>query len=337
MSKWTFTLLLALASVACAIPADAKRVASLQQVILVQPIACLCGAPYYAAQKLGYFTDEGLNLTIATVQGSGAVYAALQDGTAQFGVTNGPSLLAAVRVGVNDVAFIAMDRGLSNYNMVVSKAYAKAHAIGENEDYRTAFPKLRGARIAVLSDKSTSALMLVSLQQQFGFGGDDLKLLAFTQDAAAAALQNGAVDASWYASAPAGGVLAFRSSMMPEFNAVIGDVIITTNAFLSKNNDIVRRMARAVARGSNALLDPRTQASALTTVYQLFPHIPRAVVDAEILKPGVPVANGAMDLESWTLTNEFSVRMGIFHGALAPEQLASAFTLRFLPTSRVAP
>jgi ABC-type nitrate/sulfonate/bicarbonate transport system substrate-binding protein len=337
MAKWTLTFLFGLASIASAIPAEAKRVASLQQVILVQPIACLCGAPYYAAQRLGYFRDEGLNLTIATVQGTGAVYAALQDGTAQFGVTNGPSLLAAIRTGVKDLAFIAMDRGLSNYNMVVSEDYAKAHAIGENEDYRTALPKLRGARIAVLTDRSTSALMLVSLQQQLGLGGDNFKLLAFTQDAAPAALQNGKVDASWYATAPAGGVLAFRSSAMPEFNAVIGDVIIATSAYIAKNGDVVRRIARAVARGSNALLDPTTQASALTTMYERFPNIPRAVVDAEILKPGVLVANGTMDLQGWILTNEFNVRIGIFNEGLPPEKLTSAFTLRFLPTLRVAP
>jgi len=125
--------------------------AQIRHVTLVEPALCLCGAPYYAAQKLGYFSDEGLKSEITTVQGTGAVYTALQGGSAQFGVTSGPSLLTAVRRGLKQVAFVALDRGLSNYNMVVSEAYARAHGIGANEDYRTAYPKLREARIAVLN------------------------------------------------------------------------------------------------------------------------------------------------------------------------------------------
>jgi ABC-type nitrate/sulfonate/bicarbonate transport system substrate-binding protein len=330
-------VLLVLASVALVTPARAADPPSLTHVTLVQPASCLCGAPYYAAQELGYFKDEGLDVDITTVLGTGAVYTALQEGSAQFGVTNGPSLLTAVRRGVKQVAFVAIDRGLSNYNMVVSETYARAHGVGTNEDYRTAFPKLREARIAVLNSKSTSALMLKSLQKQLRLDGEGFNLVGLTEDVAPASLQRGDIDASWYAIPPAGGVLVFRSSIIPEFNTVIGDVVIATSDYISKSSDVVSKMARAIARGSNALLDPKTQARALEATYELFPQIPRATIASEILKPGVPVANGVMEPQTWTLTNALDVQMGLLDGLLAPEQLVGAFTLRFIPTSRVAP
>jgi ABC-type nitrate/sulfonate/bicarbonate transport system substrate-binding protein len=330
-------MLLALTAVTFAIPAQAKDPPSLTHVTLVQPALCLCGAPYYAAQKLGYFKDAGLEVEITTVSGTGAVYASLQAGSAQFGVTNGPSLLTAVRRGVKQVAFVAIDRGLSNYNMVVSETYARAHEVATNEDYRTAFPKLRDARIAVLNSKSTSALMLKSLQKQLRLDGDGFDLVGLTEDAAPAALQRGDIDASWYATPPSGGVLVFRSSIIPEFNSVVGDVVIATSDYISKSADVVSKMARAIARGSNALLDPKTQARALDATYELFPQIPQATIASEILKPGVPVTNGVMDSQTWTLTNELDVQIGLLDGFLEQEQLAGAFTLRFIPKNRVAP
>jgi ABC-type nitrate/sulfonate/bicarbonate transport system substrate-binding protein len=335
--RHSLAMLLALATVVFEVPAQAEDSPTLAHVTLVQPAFCLCGAPYYAAQKLGYFKDEGLVVDITTVPGTAAVYTALQDGSAQFGVTNGPSLLTAVRRGVKQVAFVAIDRGLSNYNMVVSETYARAHGIGTNEDYRTAFSKLRDARIAVLNSRSTAALMLISLQKELQLEGEGFNLVSFTEDAAPAALERGDIDASWYATPPSRGVSAFRSSTIPEFNTAIGDVVIATSDYLSKSSEVASKMARAIARGSNALLDRKTQARALEATYELFPRIPRAMIASEILKPGVPVANGAMDSQAWTLTNELDVQIGLLDGLLEPEKLAGAFTLRFVPLSRVAP
>jgi ABC-type nitrate/sulfonate/bicarbonate transport system substrate-binding protein len=56
-------MLVALASVAFAIPAQAVD-PPFAHVTLVQPALCICGASYYAAQKLGYFKDEGLTVNI---------------------------------------------------------------------------------------------------------------------------------------------------------------------------------------------------------------------------------------------------------------------------------
>ena len=329
-------LFLACGLAAGAVPAVAAD-APLRAIKLVQPIVCTCEAPYYAAQKLGYFKAEGLDVEISTVQGTAGVYAALQNGSAQIGITNGPSLLAAVRRGFRLTAFVGLDQGLSSYSMVVSEAYAKQHAIAPNEGYQSALPKLAGARIGLLAPTAQSALMLRFLLKKLALDQAQYRVIPVNEDVAAAAIASGDIDAYWHAIPPTGGIVAFSSNRIVEFNEVVGVIAVTSNDYLAANPEIVRKVGRAIARGANAILDPKTRASALEATYERLPKVSREAIDREILKPGVPLANGTMTSAGWDLTNQLAARLGIIDDMLSPDQLAAAYTLRFVPRTRVAP
>ena len=311
--------------------------ADLIKVTLAQPLVCICGAAIYAADKLGYFKDEGLDVDIVTIAGTAPMFAAVQSESAQFGLTNGPSLLTATAKGVPLVAFVGTDHGLSNFNMVVSTAWAKAHNMTVNEDYKSAIRKLNGARIGVLGTTSTGGLILAALAKQLGMPSDALQMVAMGPSAAMAAMTNGAIDAWWQTTPPIGGQLSFRSLVLPRFSQVTGNVVFSTQNIISKHPDVVAKMARAIARGDNAIIDPKTQAQALEGTYERITDLSHEAIRAEILKPGVPVVNGQLSRDAFTLTNDVDVQIGLLEKPLTADQLASAYTLKFMPKTTIKP
>lgn len=326
---------LLIAAVGVALPAAAQTF----KVSFIQPLVCFCAAPVYAAEKLGYFKDEGLEVELVTVNGSAAMFAAVQAGSAQFAMTNGLSLLTSVPKGLSFVAFAGMDKGQGGFNMVVSPAWAKDHGIGTNEDYRSAMRKLSGAKIAVLGTNATGGLMLISFAKQLGLGDEALKLISMTPAASNAALQNGQIDAWWQSSPAVNGVLAFRSASLPRISSVVGNVVFTTRDYLAKNRDVVARMARAIARGDNALLESRTQERALEAVYERMPNLPREEVRSEVLltETQARVRNGALTAAAFDITNQMDVVLGLIAQPLTPEQFRGVYTLDFVPKRYMKP
>jgi NitT/TauT family transport system substrate-binding protein len=306
---------------------------------LALPVICFCAAPVYTADKLGYFKDEGLDVEIATLNGSGAMFAAIASGSASFGLTNGMTLLSSVSKGLSMVAFVGMDHGLGGFNMVVSTAYAQQHGIVERQDYRVAMRKLAGARIGVVGTTTTGGLLLTGVARQIGLPDDALKLIAMTPPAANAALLHGEIDAWWQPAVGVGGVVAFRSANLPQIKDTVGNVLFTTRDYVAKNPDVVSRMARAIARGDNALLDPKTQSRALESVYERMPNLPRDEVKAEVLDPTAEtlVSNGKLTVSAFDVTNRVGTQFGLVPQLLTPEQLRSVYTLDFVPKRYIRP
>jgi ABC-type nitrate/sulfonate/bicarbonate transport system substrate-binding protein len=329
----------AAAIVVAAGPIPATADGTLVPVTFAQPLVFFGGAPWYVAAALGYFKDEGLDVDIVTVGGSPALLAAIQGGSAQFGSTNGLTLLTTVPKGLSLMAFVALDNGQGGFNMVVSRDYAQQHGIRADESYRSVLPKLAGARVAVLNVIGTGGLILASTARQLGMPDDSLKLIGMTVAASVAALEHGQIDAWWQTAPPVGGVLTFRSSDLPHLSEVIGDIGLTSRDEVAKHPDVVAKMARALARGNNALLDQRTQARALDAVYARMPGLPHDEIKAEVLSEGkqVRAVNGAFTAHAFEVTNQVDVQLGLLKTPLTDEQLKSVYTLQFLPKSMVKP
>lgn len=317
-------------------PARAQTTA---HVSFVQPLVCLCAAPLYAAQSLGYFKDEGLDVDLVTVNGSAAMFAAVQSGSAPFGFTNGLILLTSVPKGLSLVAFAGMDKGQGGINMVVSNAWAQAHGIKTNEDYRSVLHKLAGARVGVLGTTGTGGLLLASFAKAVGLPDDALTMISMTPAASNAALAHGEIDAWWQLAPAVGGVLAFRSANLPKVGVVVGNVAFTTRDYLAKNRDVVARMARAIARGDNALLEAATQERALNAVYDRMPNLPRDEVRAGVLLTETQTRsrNGELSPTSFDATNTIDVQLGLLKQPLTADELKAVFTLDFVPKQYVKP
>jgi ABC-type nitrate/sulfonate/bicarbonate transport system substrate-binding protein len=329
----------AVAALILASAGPAPAVAQVTHVSFIQPLVCFCAAPLYAAEKLGYFKAEGLEVELVTVNGSAAMFAAVQSGSAPFGFTNGLTLLTSVPKGLSFVAFAGMDKGQGGFNMLVSNAWAQAHGIKRNEEYRSALRKLAGAKVGVLGTNGTGGLMLASFAKSVGLADDALSMISMTPAASNAALQHGEIDAWWQTAPAIGGVLAFRSANLPRVSAVVGNVAFTTRDYLAKNRDVVVRMARAIARGDNALLEPRTQEQALAAVYERMPNLPREEVRAEVLLTETQARsrNGELTVAAFETTNLIDVQLGLIAAPLSPEQLRAVYTLDVLPKHYIKP
>src|SRR5262249_51451353 len=101
--------------------------ADLVKVTIAQPLTYIGGGAVYAALKFGYFRDEGLEPELVTILGTAPMFAGVASGSAQFGITNGLSLLTAVEKGLPFVAFVGTDHGFSLLNMVVTPQWAQQH------------------------------------------------------------------------------------------------------------------------------------------------------------------------------------------------------------------
>ena len=289
--------------------------------------------------RLGYFKDEGLDVELVTVQGSAAMFAAVQSGSAPFGFTNGFTLLTGVSKGLPFVAFAGMDKGQGGFNMIVSNAWAQAHGIKTNEEWRSALRKLSGARIGVLGTNTTGGRLLAAFAKEAGLADDAISMISMTPAASNAALAHGEIDAWWQTAAAIGGVLAFRSANLPKVNVVVGNVAFTTRDYLTKNRDVVARMARAIARGDNALLDPATQERALAAVYDRMPNLPHDEVRAEVLSTETQARsrNAELSAASFDATNQIDAQLGLLKEPLTPDQLRGAYTLDLIPKRYLKP
>jgi len=70
-----------------------------EKVVIVQPNYLVPWLPIYLAERLGYFRDEGLEVTFTTVMGGHNVHAAVIKGDAQFGLTGYEQVLKTFEQG----------------------------------------------------------------------------------------------------------------------------------------------------------------------------------------------------------------------------------------------
>lgn len=322
---------------ATALAATPGRGADLVKVTFAQPLQFIGAAPIYAAQKLGYFRDEGLDVEIVTIAGTAPMFAGVASGSADFGLTNGLSLLTATEKGIPFVAFVGTDHGFNTLNMVVSNAWAQAHAMSAKDDWRASLRKLSGARIGLLGTTSTGGLLLAAFSKQIGMPEGSLQMIPMVPAAAIPALANGTIDAWFQANPPRDGLFVFTSGAFPKITQCAGNVIFAMADYIAKHPDVVGKMARAIARGDNAVLDAKTLPLVLDAVHDRISNYTLDAIKDELLKPGVPDANGQLTAEGFTLANEFDAQIGLIAKPLTPAQVSSAFTLKFLPKSIVKP
>ncbi len=92
-----------------------------RQVTFVQPSpSAINSFPVFVAIGEGYFADEGLEVTVESLNGSGPVLQALSAGQAEFG-RPGPGPVIAARSRGVDVVFIYNVAARSNFGIVVEE------------------------------------------------------------------------------------------------------------------------------------------------------------------------------------------------------------------------
>lgn len=256
-TRRTFTKLLAAIPVV-GFMSTAAFAQDLRNVTFVQPSpSAINSFPVFVAIGEGYFAEEGLNVTVEAINGSGAVLQALAAGQAQFG-RPGPGPVLAARARGENAVFIYNVAARSNFGIVVQEGSdiqgpegLRGKVIGTGT--------ADGAEVGFASNVMLGAGMTAGTDYQFLTVGDG--------GPATVGFTSGAIDA--YSSSTADAAILNQRGMKvrditpPEFARFFGNGIATMGDTIANDPELVEKFIRAFARGHAFALDDANRETVL--------------------------------------------------------------------------
>jgi NitT/TauT family transport system substrate-binding protein len=196
-----------------------------------------------AAQGEGYLQEEGIEMTMEAVDGSGAVLQAMVAGQAQIGLP-GPGPVLNARATGEDIVMFYNSFAQSLFGLVVPDD-SEIQAVGDLAGTTIGVGTAEGAEVSYARGILADAGLEEDADYEFlpvGDGGP-----------ATAAFERGDIDAysaavSDMAIIQARG-LPLREITPEEFLAFFGNGWATTGAYLEENRDVVEGFTRALLRG----------------------------------------------------------------------------------------
>ena len=230
-----------------ALPGAAQE---LEKITFVQPSpSAINSFPVFVAIGEGYFAEEGLEVTVEAINGSGPVLQALSSGQAQFG-RPGPGPVLAARGRDVDVVFIYNVAARSNFGIVVEED-ASYQAPADLKGQVIGTGTADGAEVGFARNVLMGSGMTEGTDYTFLTVGDG--------GPATAAFTRG--DISAYSASTADAAILnqrgvkVRDITPPEYARFFGNGLATTGALIRENPELVEKFGRAFARGHAFALD----------------------------------------------------------------------------------
>jgi len=250
MIRRTLAMAFAAALPLTALVGGAAQAQELRDITFVQPSpSAINSFPVFVAIGEGYFEEEGLDVSVEAINGSGAVLQALSAGQAHFGRPGPGPVLAARSRGV-DAVFIYNVAARSNFGIVVpedSDVQSVADLRGKVIGTGTADGSEVGFARNVMSGSDMKA------DEDFTF------LTVGDGGPATVAFNSGEMDA--YAASTADAAILnqrgvkVRDITPPEFAKFFGNGIATMGETIREDRELVEKWGRAFARGHAFALD----------------------------------------------------------------------------------
>jgi NitT/TauT family transport system substrate-binding protein len=309
--------------------AGAAGAQEMREVTFVQPSpSAINSFPVFVAIGEGYFAEEGLDVTVEAVNGSGAVLQALSAGQAEFG-RPGPGPVLAARARGVDAVMIYNVAARSNFGVVVredSEFQAPADLAGQTIGTGTA----DGAEVGFAKNVMSGS----------GVGEGDYALLTVGDGGPATVAFNSGEIQAYSASTADAAILnqrgmAVRDITPQEFGRFFGNGIATMGETIREDPELVEKFVRAFARGHAFALDDANREAVLAHLAEGNPQegedreFQSALFDA-VRSKTVPVGDmhmGAFPEEVWREWQETLVASGDLAQPL--DDLSAAFTNEF--------
>ncbi|MCV3272290.1 ABC transporter substrate-binding protein [Roseobacter sinensis] len=244
MKRRTFTASLLSALPATSLIGTRAFAQGLRDITFVQPSpSAINSFPVFVAIGEGFFEEEGLNVTVEAINGSGAVLQALSAGQAHFG-RPGPGPLIAARSRGVDAVHIYNVAARSNFGI----------AVQEDSEYQ-AIEDLRGKVIGTGTADGAEVGFARNVLTGAGMTeGEDFQFLTVGDGGpATAAFLNGEIDA--YSASTADTAILNQRGMKvrditpAEFGRFFGNGIATMAETIENDRALVEGWSRAFARG----------------------------------------------------------------------------------------
>jgi NitT/TauT family transport system substrate-binding protein len=250
ITRRTFTASLLSAIPATGLMGTAVLAQGMRDITFVQPSpSAINSFPVFVAIGEGYFAEEGLNVTVEAINGSGAVLQALSAGQAHFG-RPGPGPVIAARSRGVDAVFIYNVAARSNFGVVVK------------QDSDIQGPEgLRGKVIGTGTADGAEVGFARNVMSGSGMAdGTDYTFLTVGDGGpATAAFLSGEIDAYSASTADAAILnqrgMAVRDITPAEFGRFFGNGIATMGDTIRNDRELVEKFGRAFMRGHAFALD----------------------------------------------------------------------------------
>ncbi|MEM9247549.1 MAG: ABC transporter substrate-binding protein [Pseudomonadota bacterium] len=248
----------AAAAAALALTAGGAVAQDLRDITFVQPSpSAINSFPVFVAIGEGFFEEEGLNVTVEAINGSGAVLQALSAGQAHFG-RPGPGPLIAARARGVDAVHIYNVAARSNFGIAVP-VDSEVQSVEELRGKVVGTGTADGAEVGFARNVMTGAGMSDGTDYEFLTVGDG--------GPATAAFLNEEIDA-YSASTADTAILnqrgmAVRDITPAEFGRFFGNGIATMGDTIRNDRELVEAWSRAFAKGHAFALDDANREAVL--------------------------------------------------------------------------
>ncbi len=257
-NRRAFTAAVLSAITATSLLGTAAVAQDLRDITFVQPSpSAINSFPVFVAIGEGFFEEEGLNVTVEAINGSGAVLQALSAGQAHFG-RPGPGPLIAARSRGVDAVHIYNVAARSNFGI----------AVQQDSEYQSV-EELRGKVIGTGTADGAEVGFARNVMTGAGMtAGEDFEFLTVGDGGpATAAFLNGEIEA-YSASTADTAILnqrgmAVRDITPAEFGRFFGNGIATMGDTIRNDRELVEAWSRAFARGHAFALDDANREAVL--------------------------------------------------------------------------
>lgn len=217
--------------------------------LTVYQITTADSSPLYLGIEKGFFSDEGLNVTVKIAQSGSAIIPSVVSGESPIGYANVVSDLAAIDQGL-DIKFVSNCCGVGDD---AEKDTSEIFVLPDSSIETAA--DLAGKKIAVNSTKNLGDLTIPIALKKLGVDPSGIQYVPMNYSDMAAALERGDVDAIW-------GVEPFRTqdinagyrAVLANFTAAIPNstlgYYITSGDYANEHPDVVAAFQRALDKSN---------------------------------------------------------------------------------------
>lgn len=324
-------------SMGCTMPLLAARAADPVKLRIAGPAPVLSATDsivwYAVPTQLGYYKDEGLDVTYNLSPGLTASAQALQSGSVDFAVTNPEVVMQIREQGGSLTVFQTLRRSNGNTVNVLPDSPIKD------------LKDLKGKTLGGVSWGAGGALYLTKVLGDLGIGmGDFNRVVTGNGAAAAAALRSHQVDAlvlwdSAYAGLENVG-LKMRYIPITDQEKLGSNSFATTDAYLKTHEDVVARFCKAIAESFYfARINPDAAVAAFIKTNPTFKpasmsmedavrtngHIFRAYLNGATNGLPLDAKVGAIEPATWDFNQAFYKSTGMLKGTHPP---SASYTMK---------
>ncbi|MGD9920334.1 MAG: ABC transporter substrate-binding protein [Pseudorhodoplanes sp.] len=237
--------------IACGIGAGAPSIPAAAQSLKIGVAGTSSDAPYFIADKKGFFKDEGLTVEFIRFDSAAKAIPSLASGELQIaGGATSAGLYNAMKRGI-DIKIVAdkarNSKGYGFSSMLVRKDLYDSGKVRSLKDFK-------GLRVAVSAPGNSESACVDGALKTSGLSWKDISpvYLGFAQHTAA--FQNGAIDASLTTEPARSNILKLGTAVdvakidevLPEFQTA---VTFFSESFITKQRDVATKAMRALIRG----------------------------------------------------------------------------------------